>query len=94
MNQLQPLYLAGKAFASTSTALGVFPESKRGLRFAPPPTSGNPGDSGGPELTAGGPEEEYPAEKIILLKQLARIERETGWKTSDRAAELRMLWGF
>lgn len=47
--------------------------------------------SAGPELIAGEPEE-YAVEKIILLKQLARIERETGWKTSDRAAELRTLW--
>lgn len=37
---------------------------------------------------------EYPAEKIALLKQLAKIERDTGWKTSSRAAELRKLWGF
>ncbi|KAJ4982628.1 alkaline phosphatase family protein [Stagonosporopsis vannaccii] len=39
-------------------------------------------------------EEEHPAEKIVLLRHLARIERETGWKTSGRAAELRKLWGF
>ncbi|KAH7390019.1 hypothetical protein BKA66DRAFT_489547 [Pyrenochaeta sp. MPI-SDFR-AT-0127] len=39
-------------------------------------------------------EEEYPAEKIALLKHLARIERETGWKTSERAVELRRLWGL
>ncbi|KAI9929559.1 hypothetical protein ASPWEDRAFT_172784 [Aspergillus wentii DTO 134E9] len=38
--------------------------------------------------------EEYAAEKILLLKHLTRIERETGWKTSDRAGELRGLWGF
>ncbi|KAL4976004.1 hypothetical protein BDW66DRAFT_159944 [Aspergillus desertorum] len=37
-------------------------------------------------------EEEYAAEKILLLKHLARIERETGWKTSDRAASLRSIW--
>jgi hypothetical protein len=39
-------------------------------------------------------EEEHPAEKIALLRHLARIERETGWKTSGRAAELRNLWGI
>lgn len=41
-----------------------------------------------------GPDEEYAAEKILLLKQLARIELETGWKTTDRAAALRMLWAL
>jgi hypothetical protein len=39
-------------------------------------------------------EDEHPAEKIALLKHLAKIERETGWKTSNRAAELRRLWGI
>lgn len=39
-------------------------------------------------------EEAYPAEKLALLRHLAKIERETGWKTSGRAAELRSLWGF
>lgn len=38
--------------------------------------------------------DEFSSEKILLLKHLARIELETGWKTSDRAAELRMIWGF
>ncbi|KAH7129735.1 hypothetical protein B0J13DRAFT_644606, partial [Dactylonectria estremocensis] len=38
--------------------------------------------------------DEYAAEKIALLKQLARIEKETGWKTSDRSQELRKLWGL
>jgi hypothetical protein len=36
--------------------------------------------------------EEYATEKVLLLKHLATIERETGWKTSDRAADLRALW--
>ncbi|KAF2019572.1 hypothetical protein BU24DRAFT_439648 [Aaosphaeria arxii CBS 175.79] len=39
-------------------------------------------------------EEEFPAEQIALLKHLARIERDTGWKTSGRAAELRKMWGL
>lgn len=38
--------------------------------------------------------EQYPTEKLLLLKHLARIERETGWKTSDRAADLRIFWGL
>lgn len=37
---------------------------------------------------------DFPAEKMALLKHLAKIERETGWKTSDRARELRILWGL
>lgn len=39
-------------------------------------------------------EDERPAEKFALLKHLAKIERETGWKTSSRAAELRRFWGI
>ncbi|KAJ5087174.1 Zn(II)2Cys6 transcription factor [Penicillium angulare] len=38
--------------------------------------------------------EEFASEKIALLKQLARIEHDTGWKTSDRASDLRKLWGL
>lgn len=38
--------------------------------------------------------EEHASEKIALLKHLAKIERETGWKTSARASELRNLWGI
>jgi hypothetical protein len=38
--------------------------------------------------------EEFAAEKIALLRQLGRIERETGWKTSERARDLRVLWGL
>ncbi|CAN9363273.1 unnamed protein product [Alternaria alternata] len=34
----------------------------------------------------------YAAEKLAILKHLAKIERETGWKTSNRAADLRRLW--
>jgi hypothetical protein len=47
-----------------------------------------------PSPTADDELEQYSSEKITLLKHLAKIERETGWKTSDRAAELRKLWGF
>ena len=39
-------------------------------------------------------EEEYAAEKLSLLKHLSKIEREIGWTTSDRAADLRRLWGL
>lgn len=37
---------------------------------------------------------DFAAEKLALLKHLALIERETGWKTSDRARDLRVLWGL
>lgn len=36
--------------------------------------------------------ENFAVEKIALLQHLARIERETGWKTSDRAKDLRIFW--
>lgn len=36
----------------------------------------------------------YAAEKIALLRHLGKIEQLTGWKTSDRARELRLLWGL
>jgi hypothetical protein len=39
-------------------------------------------------------QKEYAAEKLALLRHLSRIERETGWKTSGGAAELRKLWGL
>jgi hypothetical protein len=38
--------------------------------------------------------EDFAAEKIALLRHLAKIERETGWKTSERARDLRILWGL
>jgi hypothetical protein len=38
--------------------------------------------------------EDFAAKKLALLKHLAKIERETGWKTSERAKDLRMLWGL
>jgi hypothetical protein len=38
--------------------------------------------------------EEHAAEKFALLKHLVRIERETGWPTSSKSAELRRLWGL
>jgi hypothetical protein len=39
-------------------------------------------------------EEKYATEKITIFKHLARIERQTGWKTPDRDADLRALWCF
>lgn len=73
VNHLQPLYIAGRAFATTSSS--HCPPSQQGSRFH---------DCA----------DEHAAEKIALLKQLARIENDTGWKTSDRSEELRKLWGL
>ncbi|KAH7082008.1 putative Zn(II)2Cys6 transcription factor [Paraphoma chrysanthemicola] len=74
VNQLQPLYLAGKVFCDGS--------AKRHS------VSSRMGED---EASA---DDEYPAEKIALLKHLAKIERETGWNTSSRASDLRKLWGI
>lgn len=41
-----------------------------------------------------GEDADFAAEKMSLLKHLALIERETGWKTSERARDLRILWGL
>ncbi|KAJ8118396.1 hypothetical protein OPT61_g596 [Boeremia exigua] len=39
-------------------------------------------------------EEVHGAEKFAILKHLARIERETGWPTADKASSLRKVWGL
>lgn len=81
VNQLQPLFIAGTVFGN-----GVATPSIRDFVSK---------DSVEEVLATGYHEaDEFCPEKIMLLKHLAKIERETGWKTSDRAAELRMLWGF
>ncbi|KAJ5770926.1 uncharacterized protein N7511_002977 [Penicillium nucicola] len=81
VNQLQPLFIAGTVFGSSVASLSVRDT-----------LSESPGD--GPSAVENYDSDEFSSEKILLLKHLARIERETGWKTSDRATELRMLWGF
>ncbi|KAE8393526.1 putative Zn(II)2Cys6 transcription factor [Aspergillus alliaceus] len=86
VNQLQPLYVAGTVFAD-QTVVSLCGQT----RWASSP--GTPRSRQAPLMTMDDAEE-YASEKIALLKQLARIERETGWKTSDRASELRGLWGF
>jgi hypothetical protein len=47
-----------------------------------------------PDESDGADDVYYAAEKLALLKHLAKIERETGWRTSERAADLRRLWGL
>ncbi|KAK2775674.1 alkaline phosphatase family protein [Colletotrichum kahawae] len=78
VNHLQPLFIAGRALANASRWGG------RQLEAQPADTYDACFGNG----------EEYGLEKLALLKQLSRIEKETGWKTSDRSAELRRLWGF
>ncbi|CEJ55696.1 hypothetical protein PMG11_01937 [Penicillium brasilianum] len=90
VNQLQPLYIAGTVFADR---MGIcFRDAPRQTQWAGAPwrvpvTQHVP-------LMEMDDIDEYNSEKIALLRQLARIERETGWKTSDRALDLRRLWGF
>lgn len=45
-------------------------------------------------LFLAGKQVKNPAEQVEILKQLVKIEKETGWKTSTRARELRQLWGL
>ncbi|RAK97986.1 uncharacterized protein BO80DRAFT_495962 [Aspergillus ibericus CBS 121593] len=80
---VSPLFVAGTVFSSGPGA--------RGLDHNIP--SGR--SSGRAEITSVADVEDlYSTEKILLLKHLARIERESGWKTSDHAATLRTLWGL
>lgn len=75
VNNLQPLYIAGKVLAGTPKQTASVVDAAE--------DGGNPSEP-----------EDFAAEKIALLRQLARIERATGWKTSERARELRVLWGL
>lgn len=34
----------------------------------------------------------FAVEKMAVLQQLRKIECETGWRTSDRAKQLRQMW--
>lgn len=102
VNQVQPLYIAGTVFAPGGEApsswtydsinlLDVQTQLDLSLRRG---SAINPATGDDVSLATWEEEEKYAAEKVLLLKQLARIERETGWKTSDRAASLRILWGM
>ncbi|KAF4443600.1 alkaline phosphatase family [Fusarium acutatum] len=71
VNHLQPLYIAGTAFAGSPKQSGHGSSESWSI-----PTEA----------------EDYAVEKIALLKHLAKIERETGWRTTDRAKDLRILW--
>lgn len=107
MNHLQPLYIAGRVFASrpsgavSGTRKGnthIQMQSGQSDRRPAPDTSVSSdwsSQSGkSPESTRRREDADFAAEKLALLKHLAIIERETGWKTSDRARDLRVLWGL
>lgn len=81
VNQLQPLFIAGTVFGN-SVATPIIRDVLNRSPSHEHTAQDDPQD------------DDYSSQKIILLKHLAKIERETGWKTSERAAELRMLWGF
>jgi hypothetical protein len=92
VNQLQPLYIAGTAFSENHVS---FFQSTTGRDQSTRVSSRLEVPWGRPvPPVAADINDKYASEKIALLKQLARIESETGWKTSDRASELRNLWGF
>ncbi|KAB8204625.1 hypothetical protein BDV34DRAFT_213735 [Aspergillus parasiticus] len=80
VNQLQPLYIAGTVLA--------------GSRICYTQQSGWPyiWSEVRPELSSSNCPGDQNSRSACSL--LARIERETGWKTSDRAADLRKSWGF
>ncbi|OJJ06449.1 hypothetical protein ASPVEDRAFT_45847 [Aspergillus versicolor CBS 583.65] len=102
VNQAQPLYIAGTVFTPSGGALTLWThdsinrqdvQSQVDLSVQRGSTINSlAGDDASLETWEG--EERYAAEKVLLLKQLVRIERETGWKTSDRAVDLRLLWGM
>ncbi|KAH7112021.1 hypothetical protein EDB81DRAFT_828569 [Dactylonectria macrodidyma] len=96
VNHLQPLYIAGKVFGGTPKQTLLIQPGRRNYRIQLSQGSGQLRQTD-PELAGSeGPSEpeDFAAEKIALLRHLAKIERETGWKTSERAKDLRMLWGL
>ncbi|KZL88059.1 alkaline phosphatase family protein [Colletotrichum incanum] len=79
VNHLQPLCIADRAFGNSS---------HRGRQ------SGRDGLLSDTYECFDHGTEDFASEKLALLRHLAQIEKETGWKTSERSAELRNLWGF
>lgn len=107
VNQLQPLSIAGLAFCNGDAGRTGIDQSLRlqnalcDSRIHSFGFSASVGDRKWLVLTEGMPwgkehrrAEEFAAEKIALLKHMARIERETGCKTSERAAQLPRFWGI
>lgn len=94
VNHPQPLYIAGRTFASNRrnepSARSEANDSGRGSGWSPGMDFmvGGAGDGGSTGL------EEFAEEKVALLKHLSVIQQRTGWKTWDRARDLRVLWGL
>ncbi|KAH9242518.1 hypothetical protein K456DRAFT_1820137, partial [Colletotrichum gloeosporioides 23] len=91
VNQLQPLYIAGRVFGSWKLRPGRKHDLNHSADKSRHRQPGLPRHDEQPaELD---PDmDDFPAEKMAILRQLATIERSTGWKTSDRARDLRVLW--
>ena len=87
VNHLQPLYIAGQIFAENTT----FPLGHKDPLADQQPLRRSAGR--GPTATEAG-SLKYAEEKFTLLKHLQVIQCETGWKTDERARELRHLWGL
>ncbi|RSM09890.1 hypothetical protein CEP52_003887 [Fusarium oligoseptatum] len=94
VNHLQPLYIAGRVFGPSSKAPRPTQHQSSGRIHAPIQGSPSSTNESADDEDRMAELAEFPAEKMALLKHLAKIERETGWKTSDRARELRILWGL
>ena len=87
VNHLQPLYIAGQIFAENS----AFPLGHKEKLDEQRPLRRSAGQ--GLIVTEEG-SLKYAEEKFTLLKHLQVIQSETGWKTDERAKELRHLWGL
>ncbi|KAF4970017.1 hypothetical protein FSARC_2834 [Fusarium sarcochroum] len=84
VNHLQPLYIAGTAFVPrTRNRLAGSGMSRASTSSVTDTTDDNN------DLVD---MDDFAAEKLALLRHLAKIERETGWRTSERAKDLRVLW--
>ncbi|KLP09771.1 Uncharacterized protein LW94_4811 [Fusarium fujikuroi] len=102
VNHLQPLYIAGRAFSRSpkqplENQPGRGSYRSRHLRHTDHGSTQSERFEANTSDTAEGwndpaEPEDFAAEKIALLKHLAKIERETGWKTTERAKDLRILW--
>lgn len=90
VNHLQPLYIAGQVLAENSD----FPPGLGLATRARKDPHGNDQPGRWRAAAPGTDTSKYAAEKFALLKQLQVIQAATGWKTDERARELRHLWGL
>lgn len=103
VNQLQSLYIAGLVFGQASQEVTIDLHTKTRSGMMHRDTCRSTPDN----VMATAPRREVlaattsmmmkgkaTAEKLALLRYLATIQRTTGWKTSDRARDMRVLWGL